>query len=104
MKLDVNYEDLFDKIGLSDLSPEEKEKRFQEMQDIIEKEVFLRIWEMLSEEDREVFDKTPEDDFLEFFQKKSIDLPSIVNEVAQEYRESIISDMAYFDSKLNNNK
>ncbi len=101
MKLDFNYEDLFDKIGLSDLPLEEKEKRFQEMQDIIEQGVFLRIWEILSEEDREIFDKIPEEEFLDFFQKRSIDLPSIVNEVAQEYRESIIADMAYIESKLN---
>lgn len=105
MNYDINYTDIFDSLGLSDLAPAEKEKRFQEMQDIIEKEVFLTVWNLLSDEDKKLFEAIEEEEkVLEFFQKKSIDIQSITEEVVQNYREDLLADMAYFEGKLNNKK
>ncbi len=103
MNLSLDYKDLFDSLGLSDLSEQEKEKRFQEMQEIIEKEVFLRISDLLSEEEQMELEKIEDDEkYFEFFEKNKIDLATITREVAQKYREDLLADMAYFEGKLNN--
>ncbi len=103
MNFNLDYQDLFDSLGLSDLSEQEKEKRFQEMQEIIEKEVFLRISDLLSEEEQMELEKIEDDEkYFEFFEKNKIDLATITREVAQKYREDLLADMAYFEGKLNN--
>lgn len=102
MDLQLNYNDLFDDLGLSDLSPIEKEKHFQEMQDVIQKNVFLAIHDMLKDEDKAEFEAISDDEeYTKFLENRNINIVEIALVVAQKYREELLADMAYFDAKLN---
>lgn len=96
-----DYKDLFDQLGLSDLSEEEKNKRFLEMQDVIEQRVFLRIMNLLSDEDKKVFENFESDEETDkFFVDKKIDTEQISLEEALAYREELIGNMSYMMGKL----
>lgn len=103
IKMDPN--EFFNKVGLSSLSPEEKEKRFAEMMEVVEMRVFEQLMEILDEEEQEKFNSfETEDEAVNFLKEKNIDLNVIAMEEGQKYREELINDMAEIESGLTNNK
>jgi hypothetical protein len=92
---------LFDQLGLSDLSVSEKEKRFAEMQEIVEMRVFSNVSSMLDEKSKKEWDKCKTDKELDaFYEKHGINLQTIAFAEAQAYREELLQEMAYLTAKL----
>ncbi len=98
---DIDYQDLFDKLGLSDLSEKEKSKRIAEMNEVLEQRIFLRIMSELSDENQKIFETIVKEDELDkFLEKNGIVPEKIAFEEATAYREELIQNMAYMMGKL----
>jgi hypothetical protein len=96
-----DYANLFAQLGLDDLSSEQKEKHFAEMQEIVEQRVFLRVMDTLSEEDKKIYDTLKTDEELDkFYIDRKISLEQIATEEAVAYREELLQNMAYAQGAL----
>ena len=99
--MNTNYQDLFDQLGLTDLSEEEKNKRIAEMQEVLDQRIFLRMMNMLSEADRDLFDTLEKDEDIDkFLAEKGINPEELAFEEATAYREELIQNMAYMMGKM----
>jgi len=95
------YDELFAKLGLSNLSEEEKLKRVEEMQEVVEGRVFLRLMSMLNDDDKKKFEEMAEDaDFEAFFKERGIDVEKISFEEGVAYREELIYSMGFIAGKM----
>lgn len=96
-----DFLNLFDQLGLSDLSVAEKEKRFAEMQEIVEMRVFSHVMSLLDEKTKKEWDKCKSDKQLDaFYKKHGVNLEAIAFAEAQGYREDLLQEMAYLTAKL----
>lgn len=92
---------LFDKLGLSDLSMAEKEKRFAEMQEIVEMRAFAHVASLLDNKAQKEWDNCKTDKELDaFYKKHGVNLEAIAFAEAQAYREELLQEMAYLTAKL----
>lgn len=96
---------LFDQLGLSDLSMEQKEKRFTEMQEIVEMRVFSHVMSLLDDKAQKEWDKCKTDKDLDaFYKKHGVNLETIALAEAQAYREELLQEMAYLTAKMEEKK
>jgi hypothetical protein len=93
--------DLFEKLGLAGLSPEQKEKYLQEWTDMVQQKVTLRVMNELSEEDQKKLEKLSGKAFEEFLQKNIPNFNAIMVEETVRFREDLIADANYLRGKFN---
>lgn len=95
------FDDIFVKLGLENLKPEEKERMRSDMQEIIENRVTLRILDIVPEPERETFSKLESgEDFTAFFEKHGINPVQISTEEAMKFREELIQDASYIQGAV----
>lgn len=95
------YDEFFAQLGLENLPAADKKKLAEQMQENIENKITLRVMEMLSEEDKKLFDACKTDvDIEEFFKAKKINPGAIAVEEALTFREELLQDASYIEGRL----
>lgn len=91
---DIIHKDILDLMGAGDLSPDHKNKLYQQMAQTIQSRVALHIMDKLSKADREEFRQIVEyghrEQFNEFLAKRHFDVPRLLLEEAVRYKVELV--------------
>ena len=99
------FADIFDQLGIGNLPAEEKERFFQEMNEVVEMGVTAKIARMLSDEEKEAFSKLEKDeDQQKFLSEKGVDVAAIAMEEAVAFRERFLADVSYIAGRVEEKK
>lgn len=91
----IDLSELFNSLGLTGLTDEQKVAYTEKIKSLLEGRLFLRLAELLSEEDAQALETKSEDEVVAFLSEKGINYVEIAMEEAQAVREEMISHMAY---------
>lgn len=95
------FTDLFTQLGLQSLPQKEKERIFEDLQNLVNDRVLLRIMNTLNEQEKEKFlALTTEEETTKFLQEKGIDPAVLAMEESLTVREELIRDAGYIEGKL----
>jgi hypothetical protein len=101
MNKEIILEKFFNDIGLDEISPEEKEKLFENIFKNLENRILVRLRSIMSDEEVSEWEKLDSDEELDnFYKEKGIDIDSIAQEEARLSREQLIQNISYIKGKM----
>ncbi len=92
--------DLFESLGLSGLSDEEKQKYMADWSGMVQDRISMRIADGLSEEDAATLETLEGDAFDAFVAERVPNFDDIVVEETMSFREGLLSDANFIRGKL----
>lgn len=97
-------DDLFAKLGLANSDQATKDKLGVMMQELVQDKINLAILGMLTPDERREMDNVPDGEITDWLMQKGINLGELIAEEVQDFRESMIADMAYLQGQIDAKK
>ena len=94
------FGDLFEKLGLKEVTEEQKQKLLGEWTEMVQDRITLRMLSILSEEDKKQLDTLEGDAFDQFIQEKVPNFDALVAEETIRFRENLIADTSYLKGRM----
>jgi hypothetical protein len=101
-KYDIDLTSLFEELGLGDLTQEQKDKYSEEILNMLEDRVAMRLEDFVEDDDMDKLESMDEEQVAVYFDSKGVNIAEIAAQEALSLREELISTMSFADGVITN--